>query len=149
MDADFRDAKKQERAADDLLMRLEEEANSNASAARINQLQEEVATAVTMLRQKVRHATPLLSPRIYCWAGGMQVDAIEGALRDTPPTLRDAQSERRASQLQEKLRMLESGLSRFVGRLGAQQREADERCEKARAGCPVCIDILMAWYCVL
>ena len=38
MDADFRDAKKQERAADDLLMRLEEEANSNASAARINQL---------------------------------------------------------------------------------------------------------------
>ena len=74
---------------------------------RINQLQEEVSSKVTVLRQKV--------------------DAIDGVLLATPASLRDAYSERTAKQLNEKLRMVESGLGRFDKRMGQRIQEKNDR----------------------
>jgi hypothetical protein len=65
---------------------------------------------------------------VVCWAGRWwQVLEMQGTIMETPPSLRDAQSERKVGQLNEKLRMLESELGRFLGRQATDQREKRER----------------------
>ena len=55
-------------------------------------------------------------------------------LAETPASLRDPQLEQKAALLSEKVRILEEGLGRFVGRERAKAKEESERCAPRHAG---------------
>ena len=62
--------------------------------------------------------------------------SIEGMLAETPASLRDPQLEQKAALLSEKVRILEEGLGRFVGRERAKAKEESERCAPRRNRSP-------------
>lgn len=105
-DEQIRQARREYSLAERAFQDLEE--SSGMDAAQINQLQEDVTRKVTAVRQTMNR--------------------IDGTIREAPASLRNPQEEMQAQQLDEKLRILESSLDRFVGRNSTRQREQQERC---------------------